>query len=122
MMKNAMLRRLHIWIACCAILLNALGPAVTHAADAWRGAPLAGEICRAVPVAAGKRTPAGDAKMERHCAYCTPHAGSFALAPPAAAVTLNIAAHLPRPVFFYRSAQPPTAWPAARPRAPPTRV
>jgi len=139
MARLAILRRLHIWIACCAILLNALAPSISHAIAAMQGqAANAVEICRAdgsaapaaaqfsalvsgVDAALEPAPPGPESKMKpgQHCAYCLPHAGSFALPPDVIAATGIFGKHQSHPFLFYRSPQPLMAWSAARPRGPP---
>lgn len=128
-----------IWIACCAILLNALAPSMSQAVAAVRGQAVAWEICRvdSVPAAAGGSrlalsaakagfaaqdgAPAGDGKMKpgEHCAYCLTHAGSFGLPPALVSIPGVFGSHPEHPFLFYRSPRPLTAWSAARPRGPP---
>lgn len=137
MTKSTQWRWWQIWIACCAILLNALAPSMSQAIAAVRGQAVAWEICRvdgapgsgasvalsAAPARLGAPdgAPAGDDKMKpgEHCAYCLTHAGSFGL-PPAMAATVGVfGSHPQHPFLFYRSPRPLTAWSAARPRGPP---
>ncbi|WP_317203379.1 DUF2946 domain-containing protein [Janthinobacterium sp.] len=124
--------RLHIWIACFAILLNGLAPSISHAIAAARGDTSAWQICRAdgsryeapTPALAESGGPIAPAKQDKmqageHCAYCLPHGASFAL-PPDAISAFGVFAHQRIvPLLFYRSPQPLTAWSAARPRGPP---
>jgi len=123
-------RRLWAWIACFAILLNALAPSISHAISASAGQTAAwAEICsvdgaRFVAVgtdhaqsAEGSQSP--QAQPSAHCPFCSTHAGTFAL--PAAAMTLRVPITGARllPSLFYRSPQPLFSWAAANPRAPP---
>src|SRR5207244_4467623 len=103
MQMKSTTRQLTLWIACFAILLNALAPSISHALAAVRGDAATWEICRAdgtaiaVPdqaglVVVGKTVSVakklfstdGQSRMGamEHCAYCLPHAGTFALLPP----------------------------------------
>ncbi|MET3131510.1 hypothetical protein AAKU55_001772 [Oxalobacteraceae bacterium GrIS 1.11] len=126
MVKLTSLRRLHIWIACFAILINALAPSISHAIAALQVQSLSAEICRAdgVPaIASEQAAPAplknGKMAMGEHCGYCLAHAASFALPPTALAALGLFGGHAALPFLFYRSPQPLTAWSAARPRGPP---
>lgn len=124
------LRRLHIWIACLAILLNALAPSISHAIAAARGDAPAWQICRtdasryAAPALAAAGEPLAPSRQDKmqageHCAYCLPHGASFALPPEAILAFGVFAQQRIVPLLFYRSPQPLTAWSAARPRGPP---
>lgn len=132
-----------IWMACFAILLNALAPTISHAMalrDASR-VPATWEICRApgstvhsdgkhylLGVGKFKQdiTPALALKHADHesmsmadCAYCLPHAGSFAMLPAVPAATGLIAGRALRPYLFYHAPRPLLALSAAPPRGPP---
>ncbi|AXA91599.1 DUF2946 domain-containing protein [Massilia sp. YMA4] len=136
-MKSRARRLLSIWIACCAILLNALAPAVSHALALAEGRP-AWEICRndgtrltghgtldqATFLALTDRNrplppPADDVVPMTDCGYCLAHAGALGL-PPAPLLPLPFAA-LPaeRPFLFYHAPRPLEVWVAAHPRGPP---
>ncbi len=123
-----------IWIACFAILMNALAPAISHAVN---GKPRSWEIClndgtrvtgvgdldAATFLAATDRSkpqPAGQtiATMDG-CPYCLPHAGWFGLPPATTALPLPLDGALSRPPLFYHSPRLLAAWPAANPRGPP---
>jgi hypothetical protein len=114
MVRKSTWWRVRLWIACCAILLNALAPSVSHALSAARGYVPAADICSAGD---------GYAAQERwhllaDCGYCLTHAGSEALPPPApfAPALLDVADAAP---FQFHLAQPPwlalTAQPARGP-------
>lgn len=121
-----------IWIACLAILMNALAPAISHAVN---GKPRTWEICLndgtrvsgvgeldyATFVAVTDRSkpqPAIHADME-DCSYCLPHAGWFGLPPADAALALPLDGAALRPILFYQSPQPLPVWSASNPRGPP---
>ena len=112
--------RLHflVWLALCAMLMNALAPSISRALAVAQGNSSA-EICRAgygrVLQDGGVDTMAAMAD----CAYCLPHAGSFALPPPALAAAGLFGSHGVRPFLFYRAPQPLLALTAAPPRGPP---
>jgi len=134
-----------IWMACFAILLNALAPTISHAMtlasrDATR-APATWEICRAPGstvqtdgshrlLAVGKFnkefTPALALKKADHesmsmadCAYCLPHAGSVAILPPSFDLPGLAAGQALRPYLFHHAPRPLLALSAAPPRGPP---
>lgn len=136
-------RTLWLWIAVCAVLLNALAPAVSHAIAFSKGVPPSWEICRsdgarvtfsgafnsnpefkaALPDTGGKPGKSlGLMAMDGDCAYCVTHAGSFGLPPSAVAGLLLAGSKQLHPFLFYRSPQPLAVWSAARPRGPPVLV
>ncbi|WP_342117384.1 DUF2946 domain-containing protein [Pseudoduganella sp. OTU4001] len=121
-----------IWIACFAILMNALAPAISHAVN---GKPRTWEICLndgtrvsgvgeldyATFVAVTDRSkpqPVAHADME-DCSYCLPHAGWFGLPPAALALPLPLDGAALRPYLFYQSPHPLPVWSASNPRGPP---
>jgi len=125
-----------IWIACFAILLNALAPAISHAVH---GKPRSWEICLndgsrisgtgeldyATFLAVTDRSkpqqpsqPMAGMDMQ-DCAYCLPHAGWFGLPPAAIALPLPLAGGALRPSLYYQSPQPLPVWSASSPRGPP---
>lgn len=118
-----------IWIACFAILLNALAPSVSHAFAAAHGQPpLLIEICsvggtRFVALDVSRdQAPTGEhrtAGTGEHCPFCFTHAGGDAL-PSAALPDLRRAA-LPAemPRLFYQAPRLLFNWSAAHPRGPP---
>jgi hypothetical protein len=121
--------RLHIWIACFAILLNALAPSVSHALAALRGAPTLVEVCSvagskmvAVDQAAPDGAPSSSDSVLHHlehCPYCINHAGS-AMPPPALPTPFAVrGGHDVFPSLFYHAPTPLFSWSAANPRAPP---
>jgi len=144
-MTSSRHRLLQVWIACFAILLNALAPAVSHAlalADGRHAGP-GWEIClndgtrlsgrgtlddatfraltdRSNPVesAAAAPAPATTSPMT-DCGYCLAHAGSLGLPPPALAPLPFAAAVTQRPFLFYHAPRPLEIWVAAHPRGPP---
>ncbi len=121
-----------IWIACCAILINALAPSLSQALAALRGPPAGWDICRAdasaplvrpalwTPAARAVRRTDGPGKaMLVHCAYCLPHAGSDALLSSKGSASSLLLGHALRPVLVYRAPQPWLALLARAPRGPP---
>ena len=128
MKRTSATRTLWLWIACFAILLNALAPSVSHALAYSRGVPATWEICRAdgsrvavsgLITADDSGTSSGKAKaMGEDCAYCQTHAGSFGL-PPVASSSLPVPAGAMAPFLFYHAPQPLAVWATAQPRGPP---
>lgn len=128
MRASRKIRQLHTWLACLAILLNALAPSISHALDSFNGRSAAWvEICsldgtRFVTVAADQAPSSGDqpqAKVAQHCPFCASHAGNFALPAPSLAALAADPGTTIAPFLFYRAPQPLFAWAAANPRAPP---
>lgn len=133
-------RRFAAWIACFAIIVAALAPAMTHLLP---GAQAAGagagqmEICTAggarlsayaaASVAAiadtgARRAPGlpSDAAMHGdHCQFCFTHADSVGLPPSVALALTPTVAVSPRPFLFYQSPSPLFVWAHAPSRAPP---
>ena len=129
-----------IWIACFAVLMNALAPSISHAMAALTGVPATWEICRtdgsvavaaAVPgqgelVAVGslakkiseKNTEKSTIPMA-DCGYCLPHGGSVALTPSTITGLGLMKSDALRPFLFYRAPQPLLALSAAPARGPP---
>ena len=121
-----------IWIACFAILLNALAPTISHAVN---GQPRSWEICLndgtritgtgeldyATFLAVTDRSkPQPSMQMDMEdCSYCLPHAGSFGLPPVGALAMLPLDGGALRPDLFYQSPQPLPVWTASNPRGPP---
>lgn len=122
--------RLHIWIACFAILMNVLAPSVSHALAAVRADVPGGDICftapglrsgpaiEAIDLVAGQFDHS-DAGMMQDCGYCLPHAGSYSLMPNQVTGIAILGGHELRPFLFYRAPQPLLALTAAPPRGPP---
>ena len=115
------------WAALLAFALATLAPAVAHALRHSRGDTLPwSQLCSAT---GGKRvlfeSQAGEPGSASHahafekCAFCTLHQGGWA--PPAAAAAHALRSDLRAvvPPLHAAPAQPPLAWLAAQPRAPP---
>ena len=117
MMTSSRRWRWQIWIACFAILLNALAPSISHALAA--PTPAGADICSNGKLKPG--TPSTLAPMA-DCAFCLPHAGSELLAPPTAPAVLALEGHALRPYLFYHAPRPLLALSAAPPRGPPALV
>jgi len=125
-----------IWIACFAVLINALAPPISHAMAALTGVPTTWEICRtdgraavaaAVPgqgelVAVGslaKKISEKSTILMADCGYCLPHGGSVALTPSTITGLGLMKSDALRPFLFYRAPQPLLALSAAPARGPP---
>lgn len=128
-------------MACLAILMNALAPAISHAMNARSNVPATWEICRAPGSAVqsdGEHRLIGVGKMfaeltpalaRKHgdrqsmamadCAYCLPHAGAFAMPPPDHDGAGLFDGHALRPYLYYHAPTPLLALTAAPPRGPP---
>jgi hypothetical protein len=133
MRKKSTSRRWTIWIACFAVLVNALAPSISHAMAAMGGVPATWEICRAdgaalatpgqpelVAVGAfSKKVTEGKIAWMTDCGYCLPHGGSVALVSSTMTGFGLMGGHALRPLLFYRAPQPLLALSAAAPRGPP---
>jgi hypothetical protein len=124
MVKFLRRKRLQVWIACLAILLNALAPSISHALSPVPSTMM--EICSA----AGTRWVAGeqattDASKKspldhlEHCPFCMTHADTFALPLPLLPSFAVAGGHALFPALFYHSPSPLFSWSAAKPRGPP---
>lgn len=118
-----------VWIACLAILMAALAPAISHAVAAAKGAPNDWmEICtitgsKMVMVDA-EPAPQAPASSEHsvhfeHCPFCLSHAGNLGLLPAIDFVLPLVSGDHVLPSLFYQSSRPLFAWAVAQPRAPP---
>ncbi len=117
MMNKSTRWRWQIWIACFAILLNALAPSISHALAVSGGLDPA--ICS---TGSAKQKPPVKLAPMADCAFCLPHAGTDLLPPPAVPVVLAPDGHAARPYLFYHSPRPLLALSAAPPRGPPSLV
>ena len=133
-------RQLFIWLACLAVLLNALAPSISHAVALAKGKPRVWEIClndgtrisgtgeltaetfRALTDRSKPSKPAPLMAMNMaDCGYCLPHAGSTGLPPSDAMPAVAVAEPSLRPLLFYQSPAPLEIWASANPRGPPAR-
>lgn len=132
MKRTPATRTLWLWIACFAILLNALAPSVSHAIAFSKGVPATWEICRAdgsrVTVSGlitatddSRQAPGAARAMGEDCAYCQTHAGSFGL-PPVRFSLLPVTGRQAAPFLFYHAPQPLAVWAKAQPRGPPAPI
>jgi len=121
------------WIAALAILFNALAPVVSHSLSLASAKVRQVEVCTAMgiemmPMTAEAGTSSASSSSDAllkglmHCAYCTPHAGAFALLPPVMAMLAVLGGHDAYPPLFYRAPQPLFQWAFAQPRAPPVQA
>jgi hypothetical protein len=113
-----------IWIACFAVLMNALAPAVSQTLGPSSGDFLDGQICSAANVMA--QDTQAPSKSGKHgagslaaCGYCTVHAATFALPPPDHGTLALFSSVAIKPFLFYRAPKPLLALSAAPPRGPP---
>jgi hypothetical protein len=114
-----------------AVLLNALGPSVSHALAASRPA-LPVDVCSthggsALAVAAALligEDPAVHAHgaLSGDCGHCLAHPGGHALPPPSALMPLPGAGDTERPYLFYHAPRPLPLLTSSRPRGPPDRT
>ncbi|MGJ7915292.1 DUF2946 domain-containing protein [Massilia sp. LXY-6] len=121
------------WIACLAILFNALVPLVSQAMQAAGPAPtlMQMEVCTAMGmktmpvVLSATPSDAGDAssgKLQKgiaHCGLCVFHAAAYGLPPPMGAGFVAAAGRDAFPPLHYQSSRPLFPWSLAQPRAPP---
>lgn len=124
---------LTVWIACLAILLNALVPSLASAMAVRDGAmPSWAEICSTTTITAAaanpsnKATPATSTSGEdqhaaKHCPFCLPHAGNFALPPAIIPCCAVAAGHDAFPILYYQAPSLLFSWVTANPRGPPQR-
>ncbi|MGV8898648.1 MAG: DUF2946 domain-containing protein [Burkholderiaceae bacterium] len=129
-----------IWIACFAILLNALAPSISYAMFAMHdtanpsGTPsFLMEVCTAngmqlftVPAEKTSESVLDSSGNEKkklaasgHCPFCLTHAGTFALLPTGAIRFAASSKHGLMPPLYYQSPQPLFSWTVAHSRAPP---
>ena len=123
------------WIACLAILFNALVPLVSHAMGTVSPAPapvvMDLEVCTALGMQTMPLTlappgpeqePSAGGKLHKtmnHCAYCAAHASPHGLPPPMNAAFVPAAGRDAYPPLYYQASRPLFPWSLAQPRAPP---
>jgi hypothetical protein len=123
------MHRMTVWIACCAILLAALAPSISHAVAAARGIPNGWtEICTVngaklvkLDGTSSSQSPTPDKKASHfeHCPFCLHHAVSLGLPPNDNVLMPAVQGSHVLPSLFYQASRPLFAWTAAQPRAPP---
>jgi hypothetical protein len=119
------------WIACLAILFNALAPLAAHAMNADAPAPvrMTMEVCTAMGMEtmsvslapdASERADAGKPqKSMSHCGFCVAHATVHGLPPPMDAAFAPALGRDAWPPLYYQSTRALFPWSLAQPRAPP---
>ena len=126
------INRINIWIACFAILLNALAPPMAHALAAMHRQGAQGEICSSdglrlqAPAQADFLVDGASSSPAKKrlgqmvdCGFCLHHAGTYALLQ-SSVIGLGIAkGHELRPFLFDYRQQAQRALPAAQARGPP---
>jgi hypothetical protein len=130
-------RSLTVWIACCAILLNALMPSISHALAASQAsspnsyAESNAEICTSTGIKTivinndnnddkNSIKPAPTKlKPSAHCAYCLTHDGSVGLPPDILSFPLRAVSYALLPRLFYQAPAAPFSWSVTLSRAPP---
>lgn len=128
MRKFLKTKLLFIWIACFAMLVNALAPSISYAVTAGSSTPASPmmEICtmngvRSVVATAGqpdnKHPAPGDSGA--HCPFCLSHGVNLGLPPSGMPVLLVVAGHDFFPPLFYHAPYRLFSWTAANPRGPP---
>ncbi|MFE8644299.1 DUF2946 domain-containing protein [Sphingomonas sp. NCPPB 2930] len=119
-------KRILSWVACLAILMSSLAPAISHALRAGSGGNWI-EVCSVtgsklvrVDDGAGKTAPdLPSHNLLDHCPYCALHATAFAPPPapmaglPASALSFEL------PPLFLSAPRTLHAWRTSRPRGPP---
>ena len=140
MRKFLNVRQWQIWIACFAILLNALAPSISQAVEVMNtksGFSGFAEICttQGAKVSSETTSPPSLEKFQatknpiqsvlhhmQHCQCCVTHGGNFALPPPDSIKVIVIDGHDAYPSLFYHSPSPLFSWATAHARAPPAAV
>jgi hypothetical protein len=121
-------KRMQMWVACLAILLNALAPSLSHALMAPGASSNMMEICSAAGtrwISADLAEGSADASTntplqhQEHCPFCIAHADLLDL-PRTTSFAVD-GGHALFPSLFYHSPTPLFSWSPARPRGPPAR-
>jgi hypothetical protein len=127
---NGKRSRLVSWIACLAMLVAALAPALSHAlspvghaaetANAVEVCTMAGMQLVMLDADGGKiKTPLHKSAAMADCPYCASHANAIGLRPNCSPVLSSLAPIALAPALFYQAARPLYAWAPAQSRAPP---
>lgn len=109
--------RMRFWMACCAILLNALAPSISHALDASRGYTPAAEICSADGSYGANEQ---GWHLLADCAYCLQHGASDPFTPPDTSVAGLVDGHGRQAFLQYQAPRPVLARTARCARGPPS--
>jgi hypothetical protein len=122
-------KRWHLWLACMAILLNALSPSLSYAFASLHANAnsTAVEMCsasgtvytQAYLAPAAKSTTDSVLQHIKHCAFCISHAGSVGLPPSSSSPLAVIPGREHHPPLFFQAPRAPFAWLGASPRGPP---
>lgn len=117
------------WLACVAIFLNTLGPAISHAMAKVKVQEATWvQICNTsgtkyIPLDLGIRSQENNQKPQpiamEHCPYCLTHAGSFAIFTDVSSPTTQVILHYAYPPLFYQSPNRLFVWAPSSPRGPP---
>lgn len=122
------MRRFAAWIACCAILLAALAPALSHAFMSPEGQQAWVEICTAqgtklIQVGAEHNPEASEPQPPtdhfEHCPFCNPNNVATGLAPGDDLFIATVEHHRVFPALFYQAPNGLFVWNPAASRAPP---
>ena len=132
MLKKWSFKKFNVWIACLAILLNALAPSASHAMSNAKGNSSSqngyAEICSVGGtkiVAIGKKldtqAKGGTEKFPSmsHCAFCLTHDTGVALPTYHLELSASLECSRLTPSLFYTSATHQFSWAARLSRAPP---
>lgn len=128
MRKFLKTKPLFIWIACFAMLVNALAPSISYAMTAASSVPASPmmEICtmggvRSIAAIAGQpdNQHPGPGDSGAHCPFCLLHGGNLGLPPSGMPVLPVVAGHDSFPHLFYHAPYRLFSWTAANPRGPP---
>ncbi|MCZ8076141.1 MAG: DUF2946 domain-containing protein [Paucibacter sp.] len=125
------------WVACAAILLSALAPAISHAVVQRDAADVWVEICsvtgaKLVRLDTGSASAVDSQQADsppphestpvhtyKHCPYCAIHSDGLGLPPPAMAEPALLSLGHAVPALFLHAPRTLFAWASAQPRAPP---
>ncbi len=122
MPSRACLRTFVAWIACCAVLVGSLAPAVSRALSG-DAAQVWAEVCTTLGpklVNTGDDAPAAPADaLFQHCPYCSLHATALGMPPAAVGVPALARLGFALPALFLSAPRTLFAWAHAQPRAPP---
>ena len=106
-------------LACLAMLLSTLAPAVSGWLAAAQAGPGWDDVCISPGPTGGSPDRPGAPAHLTHCPYCLPHGGAWAPPPPATALLTPGTIVREVPPLFLQGPRPRLAWIAAQPRAPP---
>jgi hypothetical protein len=119
-------RRITAALACMAILLAALAPAISHALSADKSRSLWTEICssaglKLVKLESGTQSPMHGEPTGSfdHCPFCQSHGGMPGLPSSISLSLQGYSGTFPLPDLFYRAPRPLFVWASRQSRAPP---